>query len=761
MALRVTRQLVEVLAPGQGKARVTRQLVEVLGPGHGKARVTRQYVEVLAPYSEIYEETIAQQIPLTQSAWIVQQIEASAESPIGLDQDAVVIAPQRVSAGTLVALAQEAQRNAFYQRSVDTQLDLSHTATYIGPKSVDAVNLLTLDQGARLAETYELSAGHTIPLGQDAEPSGAKRVWAENTIELAQIADTFEKRRSVETQIGLSQSAELERIYCTESHIELSQLAQEGFVDLAAESQIQLSQRARPNPIRIGPGEGFDVDLPGTQIELTPSAETNIRVASAETQIELDQDLGASVPIHAEAATSLIETEGIWDQETLSFVEVWVGGLNHEAIVEMAKAQGFHQYLQTTQEARVVHIRADAIDLEAQSALLLDQGVTLSETGEAETHIELSDVAVCYVGIPADTEIELHDDVQADVVRGTNSNTPIGIYHSVTFTLETGGSVSQYSPFVGESTVPGVPEPPPQALQGPMAGIQVPFQLVYPAVGDVTDAVSLAAPRLGNKDRLSFNRVQRETRGGTLIIYADAQWPKVQTLVLSFSGLLRVEAQALLKFMEDHLGQEVGLIDWEHRYWRGVVVTPDEPVIEDRFDSYSASFEFQGELDPTWNPQVVPPTLRYSAVRPPKEDRPYYEPEEPEVPEPEYQDFYTAETDTAVRFGSPVYLKATGHADLAQANGQPQTQVVGLSINEVEPGFGCQYITEGKITREDWTEIAGTATLAPGATYFLDPSSPGRITETAPTNSGQYVVRIGRATSTLVLDVEIELPILL
>ena len=44
-----------------------------------------------------------------------------------------------------------------------------------------------------------------------------------------------------------------------------------------------------------------------------------------------------------------------------------------------------------------------------------------------------------------------------------------------------------------------------------------------------TFSVSLRAPNLGNKDRLSFNRVLRETRGGTLVVFADPIWPKVQT----------------------------------------------------------------------------------------------------------------------------------------------------------------------------------------------------------------------------------------
>ena len=142
-------------------------------------------------------------------------------------------------------------------------------------------------------------------------------------------------------------------------------------------------------------------------------------------------------------------------------------------------------------------------------------------------------------------------------------------------------------------------------LVGPLAGVQARFQLLYPATGTVTDSVTLRAPNLGNKDRLGFNRVLRKTRGGTLIVYADPIWPKTQRLVLNFSSLLRTEAQELLSFFENHLGQEVGLLDWEQRYWRGIIMTPESPVIEDTRGRCSANFEFEGELDPSWTLQVV------------------------------------------------------------------------------------------------------------------------------------------------------------
>lgn len=119
-----------------------------------------------------------------------------------------------------------------------------------------------------------------------------------------------------------------------------------------------------------------------------------------------------------------------------------------------------------------------------------------------------------------------------------------------------------------------------------------------------------------------------------------------------------------------------------------------------------------------------------------------------------------AEADSQIKIGNPIYLKANGHTEPAKADNINTVQVVGVSISDTAATYSCKYITEGQVERVDWTEIAGTASLSPGISYFLDIIS-GKITTIAPTTTRQYVVRIGRAVSTIRLDVEIELPILL
>ena len=113
--------------------------------------------------------------------------------------------------------------------------------------------------------------------------------------------------------------------------------------------------------------------------------------------------------------------------------------------------------------------------------------------------------------------------------------------------------------------------------------------------------VQLRSPEFGNKHRLTMNRINRETRGGTLLVFADPMWPKMQSMVLTFSGLEYATVQAYLTFIKNHLGLEVGFVDWEGFYWKGIVVDPIQPTVQDGKDRYTITFEFQCQ-SATWVP---------------------------------------------------------------------------------------------------------------------------------------------------------------
>ena len=99
-----------------------------------------------------------------------------------------------------------------------------------------------------------------------------------------------------------------------------------------------------------------------------------------------------------------------------------------------------------------------------------------------------------------------------------------------------------------------------------------------------------------------------------------------------------------------------------------------------------------------------------------------------------------------------VYIDSSdGEAKLASFDGE--YEVAGMLASDYVPGQNSTVKTEGKIELGDWTDVAGTATLTPGATYYL--ASNGQMTTTLPI-TGRVVV-LGRALKSLEFDLEIDI----
>ncbi len=183
----------------------------------------------------------------------------------------------------------------------------------------------------------------------------------------------------------------------------------------------------------------------------------------------------------------------------------------------------------------------------------------------------------------------------ADFTRDAIDSLAIG--HTLTYYVIRPCTDKQYSPFVGESTVTGLPTAPTDTLP-PFVGLpaNTRFQLAYPAAGAFTALVTLPAPEFENKDRISATRINRETRGGRLSVFADPAWPKINTVACNFTGLTTAEVAAFQEFVGTYIGLEINITDWEGREWIGVITGPNEPATHDGKDDWSIGFEFEGVL---------------------------------------------------------------------------------------------------------------------------------------------------------------------
>lgn len=119
----------------------------------------------------------------------------------------------------------------------------------------------------------------------------------------------------------------------------------------------------------------------------------------------------------------------------------------------------------------------------------------------------------------------------------------------------------------------------------------------------------------------------------------------------------------------------------------------------------------------------------------------------------------------AVVIGSPVYCSANGTFDKARANAGSTSKVIGLvKTSSVASTASGEVVISGVLTATtgQWDTITGgSGGLTKDTVYFLDAATAGKLTATAPTSVGQYIVPVGIALSTTELKVDCGLPILL
>lgn len=260
-----------------------------------------------------------------------------------------------------------------------------------------------------------------------------------------------------------------------------------------------------------------------------------------------------------------------------------------------------HQTLHLEQDADDPHkfVKVEQVLGFVQSAgrtipVSVSQTLAFTQNGERK-NIVLQTLALLQsvaVGKGGDVEQELGL-TEVITVRGIFRRLPtddLGLNQSATYYIDRGCVRVAYSPYVGASD----PDYTPPTTVEPTLGSNT-LTLTHPYTAPTTTLV-LRNPAFSDKDRLNFNRINRETRGGTLIVFSDPKWPKTQTLALQVDNLNPTQAEDMIVFLRTSLGQEIGLLDWENRQWRGIITTPDARITHVGRHDRSIAFEFQGRL---------------------------------------------------------------------------------------------------------------------------------------------------------------------
>lgn len=187
------------------------------------------------------------------------------------------------------------------------------------------------------------------------------------------------------------------------------------------------------------------------------------------------------------------------------------------------------------------------------------------------------------------SEISFSQTIQtfSDFLRSVSH--PDVVQHAMTYFIDNGCARKGYARFVGEGSADAIDE----------EGLLFDSALVLESIETGTVAI-LRNPESDDNERLGFNRINRETRGGELNVYGDPTWAKVNTLLFTITALPDGHGNCpdtlneFLDFIHENLGYEIYLHDWTGVSWRGVITTPDEAATEDEDGYWTVTFEFEG-----------------------------------------------------------------------------------------------------------------------------------------------------------------------
>jgi len=230
------------------------------------------------------------------------------------------------------------------------------------------------------------------------------------------------------------------------------------------------------------------------------------------------------------------------------------------------------------------HTAGEGRDASATNALSF-LGV-VEEREDMGNFLNLFDLAEAGRSILVQNNLTFDQTFQAVSAFGT-SITQMGLVtQAFTYYVENNSRPKAHEQFEGEGQAVSEPTNP---------RLQFDSDFVLETLTGPKMQLRLRSPETDDIDRLGFNRVNRETRGGELGVFSDPNWAQVNTLLFTIVALKPDTLIELQEFMRASLGQEIILQDWTGTFWKGVITTPDESAVEDAEGFWTISFEFEGE----------------------------------------------------------------------------------------------------------------------------------------------------------------------
>lgn len=480
------------------------------------------------------------------------------------------------------------QTNQTFEESVTSNLSLTQVANII--RNQEPSNTLSLSQQAEVGGSIVELLSSSLNLGQTASFKRDVPLGASSPLLLDQDAKDLSIKVSAANNLNLSQSTEQNQVVASASNI------------LSLTDTVKVAETI--------------LESASNSLNLAQSVDQNLKFESVVSTLNLSQllsfKLNDDFNIPASNTLNLSDSASvgnfIFERDLPDGSPGDPGG--GDAVLQLVQSvflSGDRQLfpIDTLALVQAVSVRQAVVNVDLTSFLSLSQelGRVLPEAASSdlqllqemfrifkpENTLTLTQSAVGAALKIIESSLTFSQAVTKLQEYARTISSPLTLAQSA-FYLLNDPDVCNYNPSVGVVSS-GITPPPTTAPTLSKATLQLRFPADTPTL-----TTTLNNPEFGNTDTLSFNRVKRQSRGGTLLVFADPTWPKHQRLRMQIENLKIDSRNQLQIFLESSLGQEILLDDWENRTWRGIIVNPDAEFTQTGKNRYSITLEFEGNL---------------------------------------------------------------------------------------------------------------------------------------------------------------------
>ncbi len=568
MALRVTQQNVEVLSEATGgKVRVTQFYIEVIGEV-GAAPVISDALSL----SQSATETLvpggipasgSNSMSLSDSATQVRARPGSATHSLGVTDAATNVVDRQVSGSNSLAFSQSATETDFPVQPAANALALTDSVTTFGDKRASAADTLSLGDSATLPSINVEASSDLSVLSDSAVQTGLTQVSAADSLAFTQSLTNGIIFVSVSQAMSLVQTpyAGQNITASASSAVAFTQDEAPGIDFAAASDALAFAQ------IVLGDLQGAPTRFVNDPLALTDAASGVIH--------DFVRSLGLDPP-------DLLHLT-----HTVKVGRPWY--VSASDILSLASIPDQRQGIANVSVSHFLDLQDITGRVQFRTA---SDTLTLTQAAFrrffATSILSLTDAVLVKLVKPLNDDLGLTDLATRVFVANRSFSHNLGLASSVAVFISHNGVLCQYAPFIGDGPGTAIP-----ATMPTLGTAKV--TLTYPFVSP-TSTLVLRNPQFGNVDRLAFDRINRETRGGTLIMFVDPKWPKQQVMNVTFAALTRAMKDSLLTFLAASIGKDIGYLDHENRQWKGIVLTPEATIQNDSRNGYTVTFEFEGTL---------------------------------------------------------------------------------------------------------------------------------------------------------------------